>query len=72
MYLKTETPEQEAKRHSVQYAYTLASRRAEKAPHDEKAQAEYLAAKQAYDDYVATEEKALEQLGWVKEVQVAA
>ena len=72
IYLQTETPEQNAKKHSIQYAYTLALWAAGEAPHDEKAPAEYLAAKQAYDEWAATEDKALEQLGRVKEVQVAA
>jgi hypothetical protein len=72
IYIKTETAEQKAKRLSVQGALYSAKEAAEAAPNDDALQANYLAAKQAYDEQGATEEKALEQLGWVKEVQVAA
>ena len=72
IYLKTETAEQKAKRLNTSSALYYAQEAAKAAPNDDALQANYLAAKQARDDYEAAEEKALEQLGWVKEVQVAA
>ncbi len=72
IYIKAETPEQKAYRLASQSDWYAAQIEAEKAPQDEAAQAKYLTAKKAYDEYGAAEDEALKQLGWVEVEQVAA
>jgi hypothetical protein len=72
IYLKAETPGQKANRLASQSDWYAAKMEAEYAPQDKVLQAKYLAAKQVSDEYWATVNKALEQLGWVEAAQVAA
>ena len=64
IYLKTETKEQAAKRGSVCQALYFTENAAKAYPNDAAVQANYLAAKQASDEYRAEEENALIGLGW--------
>ncbi len=64
IYLEAETPEMKAMRGAAQCGFAMAEMAVAKAPHDSAAQADYLTAMKAYDEYGAAEHKALIQLGW--------
>lgn len=64
IYLKTETPKKRAQRLAIQYSYFMAEEALNAAPHDADVQAKFQAAKNAFDEHGAAEEKALKELGW--------